>query len=383
MASVSTPWSRGRVLVTGAGGAVGSALVPRLLQAGWRVRATALPRTPLNDQGRDGVEVVRGDLTDPAFAPTVVAGCDVVIHCAALIDITLDWATLKPINLDAVKWLYEAARTAGVRRFIQLSSASLYAPGSAPHREDDPLLATSAYEQTKLEAERWLRAQTAGPEVVIVRPSMIYGPRNRDLAAILPALPPLCSTFLKFGIGLSGGPITNWVHAEDVAAAVALLAEHPEAAGGTFNVADLTRKPFGAMLDSVYAAYGITPRIRIPLNLIPKPLLRWLFTNATILRLLNRMIGGGWAKVVERYGLDPQLRPKVFPDIGNYATSNWIFATDRIEALGWRPRFADEREGWRDAVHWYQAHAWVPQLTQGLGQRGEIEYRPVNLSTGG
>lgn len=354
-----------RVLVTGAGGTVGAEIVELLLEAGWRVRATALARTPVPAQGKPGVEVLRGDLTDEAFCRELPTGCTAVIHTAAIIDITLDWDALAPLNLDAVRWLYEASREAGCDRFLHFSSASIYAPSEAPHVESDATRPTSPYEETKLRAEQWLETQSDGPDVTVIRPSMIFGPRNKDLAAILPSLPVLSRHFLGIKIGLRGGPVTNWVHGRDVARAAVFLLKRDDTRGEIYNVGDDSRKPFGAMLDDVYAAYGLRPTFRIPLLRIMRPLLKWFFTNTTVLRVLNRLIGGGWNKVVERYGLEPGLRPKVFPDIGLYATSNWIFDSGRLKGLGFEFEFPDCHEGWADTVRWYTEHEWVPAFAEG------------------
>jgi len=157
-----------QILVTGAGGFVGHALVPVLRQAGWEVRPAT--RSDTGDIGPD---------TD--WRP-LLAGATTVVHLAARVHILRDRATdpaaeFDRINHRATLRLAEQAAEAGVRRFVFLSSVKVHGDTS-----DHPLSAadtphpTDAYGQSKLAAEQALGSSVGRMEIATLRPPLVYGP---------------------------------------------------------------------------------------------------------------------------------------------------------------------------------------------------------------
>lgn len=183
-----------RVLVTGGGGYVGSALTPRLLQAGYEVVVLDLflyGREVLSScHGNPRYHEVAGDLRDPQSVKEAVAGCDAVIHLACISNdpsFELDPQLGRSINYDAFRPLVQAAKQAGVRRFVYASSSSVYGVKSELNvTEDLTLEPLTDYSRYKAICEDiLLEERQPGFCTLTLRPATVCGwsPRLRlDLA---------------------------------------------------------------------------------------------------------------------------------------------------------------------------------------------------------
>ena len=172
------------VLVTGAGGFLGGHLVDLLLERGESVRVLARPDEDVARLAQSGVEICRGDLTDYASLEAVMGGVKRVLHCAAR---TGPWGPeqeYKRVNVYGVKMLVEAAIEAGVQRIVHVSSITVHGVdihGSAD--EDAPLRGgADPYSRTKVAGEQILQEliKSRNAPVSIVRPGLIYGPRDSN-----------------------------------------------------------------------------------------------------------------------------------------------------------------------------------------------------------
>jgi nucleoside-diphosphate-sugar epimerase len=179
-----------RVLVTGGAGYVGSRLVPKLLAAGYAVNVLDLylfGAAVLDGvRGDPALTEIKGDLRDPQAVARALAGCDAVIHLACISNdpsFELDPALGRSINYDAFRPLVQAARKAGVRRFIYASSSSVYGLKSEPNvTEDMPLEPLTDYSKYKALCEDVLHEERAdGFTTLILRPATVcgYAPRLR------------------------------------------------------------------------------------------------------------------------------------------------------------------------------------------------------------
>jgi dTDP-glucose 4,6-dehydratase len=236
-------------VVTGAGGFIGSHLVERLLRDGWRVRALIHYRgSPswgwlegMRDKGVSELEVVRGDITDPAQMRELLAGQEVVFHLAALISVAYSFKaprTFFETNGMGTVNLAEAAREQGVNRFVLMSSSEVY--GSAlqvPIGETHLLQAQSPYAASKIAAEKVIESYVRAFELsaVTVRAFNTFGPRQ-SARAIVPTIVAQALERDTIELGATH-PVRDLTYVEDTVAGLVAAGEAGEgAAGKTLNL---------------------------------------------------------------------------------------------------------------------------------------------------
>lgn len=292
-----------RVAVTGAAGPVGRRVVHTTLRDPSVKEVVGIDRSPV-------------DVTDDRFVEhrvhlkgadldSLLAGVDVVCHLAGSDPLE---GTAPEHDLHTTARVLEAAARAGAAQVIARTSATVY--GAWP---DSPVPLTEAAPTRPNAESEWVRMRAAiedrleefaadHPEVVVslLRPCVTVSDDGPDELGRVLAAARLVAT--------ADAPPAQFVHADDVAAAVDLLRR--ERAGGTFNVA-----PDGALdADLIRALVGGAPRIPLP---------EWLARRLTAL---------GW-----RYQLAPTP-----PGFVPFVTHPWVVANDRLRALGWSPEHTNE-----------------------------------------
>lgn len=235
-----------RMLITGGAGFIGSHTVDAALATGWQVRVlddlsngdiTNLPAS---------VDFIKADITDEYAVEHAVAGCNAVIHLAALVSVPLslhDPIRTYHVNTTGTAVVLDAARRNGVRRFVLASTCAVY--GNQPAREDDcsSIQPLAPYAASKLMAEQWARlySHTYAMETVILRYFNVYGPRQRADSPYSGVIARWCSAVqrhepcLVFG---SGEQTRDFISVYDVARANLLAATSDGFEwGGIYHVA--------------------------------------------------------------------------------------------------------------------------------------------------
>lgn len=236
------------MLVTGAGGFIGSHLVERLVAEGAEVRALVhynsrgdwghLESTP--PEVRDEIEVVPGDIQDAFNVARAVRSRELVFHLAALIGIPYSYVAPKSYvdtNVIGTLNVLEASRAEGVQRIVHTSTSETY--GTAiytPIDEAHPLQAQSPYSASKLAADKLAESYGRSFELPIttIRPFNTFGPRQ-SLRAIIPTIMAQALAGGEIRIG-SVTPVRDFTFVEDTIGAFVAAATAAGAAGATLNV---------------------------------------------------------------------------------------------------------------------------------------------------
>ncbi|WP_411720767.1 NAD-dependent epimerase/dehydratase family protein [Mycetocola sp.] len=251
-----------RVLVTGASGLLGRAVAAELLAAGHEVRC--FQRRP---SGVDGASDSLGSVTDLDAVTRAVSGQDAIVHLAARVSLAGDPAEFNRVNVGGTRNLLDAARAAGVERFVHVSSPSVAHSGTSIVGDDallaDPVHARGDYARTKAEAELLaLAADSAEIRVVAVRPHLVWGPGDTQLVervverARQGRLPLLDS----------GAALIDTIYIDNAASAIAAaLRRVDEVHGRSYVLTNGEPRPVAELLAGICGAAGVTsPRWRVP-----------------------------------------------------------------------------------------------------------------------
>lgn len=238
-----------RVLITGADGFIGSTLVEALVRSGRDVRAFVqynsfsswgwLDRCAADIAGQ--FEVFSGDVRDPNGVRTAMAGCDVVLHLAALIAIPYSYHSpdsYVDTNVKGTLNIVQAARDLGVRRVVHTSTSEVYGTAQfVPITEDHPLQGQSPYSATKIGADQLALSfyRAFGTPVTVLRPFNTFGPRQSARAVIPTVITQIAAGQRRLKLG-SLTPTRDFTYVSDTVAGFIAAADSPHGVGEVINL---------------------------------------------------------------------------------------------------------------------------------------------------
>lgn len=239
-----------KILVTGAGGFIGSHLAERLAECGYDVRAfvhynsfntwgwlDTLPKTVM-----DNVEVFQGDIRDPHGVDKAVEGVDAVFHLAALIAIPFSYHSpdaYVDTNIKGTLNVLQAARRHSVSRVLVTSTSEVYGTAQyVPIDEKHPFQGQSPYSATKIGADRLAESfyRSFQVPVTIVRPFNTYGPRQSARAVIPTVITQLLSGSKEIKLG-SLTPTRDFNYVKDTVNGFIEIYKSDLTAGEEINIA--------------------------------------------------------------------------------------------------------------------------------------------------
>jgi nucleoside-diphosphate-sugar epimerase len=316
------------VSVTGATGFVGWHVAEAFARDGWEVRAVVRPGNRKPTPG--GARVAEADLSAASLA-RACAGTDVVVHSAALIR-ARDEAALVAVNVEGTRAAVAAAEQAGARLLL-VSSQAAGGQGTpdAPRREGDGPAPVNAYGRSKLAAEAVVRS-AAGVRWTIVRPSAVYGPRDRGFLPLFR----LARRGL-FIVPTAATTAYTLIYIDDLVRAIRLAVERDAAVGETLFLGH-SRPSTGVEL--LRAIAGVENRRFRPVY-VPRA-------------LVSALAAGG--DLAWRLGMTPIVDSSRLVEL---RAEGFVCSVDRArEVLGFTADTALEA-GVRQTARWYRDAGWI------------------------
>lgn len=323
-------------LVTGATGFTGGHLAAGLRRRGRDVRVLVRDASRADRLRTLGCEIAVGDLTDRASVARALHGIETVFHIGALYrQAGGDAGQYRAVNADAVGALIVDAAAAGVRRVVHCSTVGVHGDVEQPPADEEaPLRPGDIYQETKLDGERAARqaAAATGMEVVIVRPTGIYGPGDRRLLKLFRGV-----ARRRFPMLGDGQIFYHLTYIDDLVEGFVRCGAHPAAAGRTYILAGPEVTTLNALVALIADVAGVRPpRVHLPV---------WPFWVA----------GAACEAACAPFGLEPPIyRRRV-----DFYTKSRAFDTSRARReIGYAP-VVGLRDGIERTLQWYGQHGWL------------------------
>lgn len=322
-----------RVFVTGGTGFVGSHVVERLIEAGYRPLCLVRETSDTSHLDEIGVETVTGSLEAVDDLRPAVDRAEAVVHIAGIVK-ARQHEFFYRINARATEELARlAAEVGGLRRFVFLSSIAAQGPGFRPDPNESRPDPVSHYGRSKLAGEEGVLEVADDLPVTIFRPPPVYGPRDREMFKLFEGakrgLVPV------YGDGES---VTSVVHAADLARAVVRAIDREHASGSVFPIDDGGYYTWNELVEHFGRAVGGVPyTVGVP---------PFVFSvGARLNELRGRLMG----------------RAVIFTrdKLAEIEQDEWVCGHEAVaDSLDWRPEWP-LGEGADQTAEWYREHGWL------------------------
>jgi len=326
-------------LLTGSPGARQEALAAELVLAGWQVRRLAFERVELAD------------------VLAAARGAEAVFHLGVRTPPSLRTAQRAQLEAAAAYAAGRAAREAGARRFVHVSTVSVYGrPRNLPCDEGELKAPRTPLERARWQAEQaaWLAFRQGAP-LTVLRPTLVYGPTLRSGAIRALALIALLTRRRRRIPILRRGPVMHLVHLRDLARAAVHVAEHPDDAavvGRAFNVGDDAPLPLAEHLAAALEAMGHLPGRVLPYSPRLTSALLWLVRKVPdrwLVEPANRWLAAAWAALSAPAGA-VTLAPRIDRESLHWMAADHYYDTRRLGELGWRPLYPISTAGLPETI---------------------------------
>lgn len=330
-----------KILVTGASGFIGSSLVEKALQHGYEVYAGLRKSSSRKYLADERIKFFELDFTDPKKFENQFSEFskehgkfDYVIHNAGITKAkkVQDYFT---VNFQYTKQLVDALINSGnvPEKFVYMSSLAAYGPGLTqdPIKHSDEQKPVTSYGRSKLESENYLRSLKDFP-YLIIRPTAVYGPRDRDIFILIKMLKNNLEAYIGFG-----RQVLSFIHVKDLVHAIFLALESPH-----------VRKEYFVSDGSVYDSKTF--------NSIAKKHLNKKTFSVTIPVSAVYPIAFATETIASLFGTIATLNRERLKE---FEARNWSVDASLLQSeTGFKAEY-DLELGLKETIEWYKANGWL------------------------
>lgn len=337
-----------KILITGAGGFIGSHVAEAAREKGIGVRATDLGSTLDTDHPvrkynvlatkKAADEVLPGDITNREDVKKMVQGVDAIIHVASVFSYTTPWEVLYNVNVGGTKNLLEAASAEGIKKVVVIGAGGVYGmPGEKSFSEDDPPDPPNNYLKSKW-FEEWLvmnSAKRLGYKYSILRPTTVYGPRQSYGGVQILEM----GAFNKVvSVPSNFTARVPFIHVKDVAGAAVHVLDANKTSNEIFNVNDDSRYSTIEVMRIVAAAFNRPFMLLPPIPISP-------------VRDIMRFIAGLDKLIAKKTG---KKLTNLEKDMLGFFGKDFVYTNDKLKGTGYKFLYPDPKQGILDTIKWYK-----------------------------